>query len=64
MTTLNILKMFFFQIYVFLKHFLYFLQTLQHVSTYLDSVEDILILFCNSSHIHYEKINLYTLINV
>ena len=28
--------------------FLYFFQTLQYVSTYLDSIENILILFCHS----------------
>ena len=39
------------------------MQTLQYISTYLDSIENILISFCHSFYIHQEKINLYTLLN-
>ena len=49
--------------YVFYRHgtflyysaildFLYLLQTLQYILTYLDSIENILILFCPSFYIH------------
>ena len=33
-------------------YFLYFLQTSQYILTYLASIQNILILFCHSSHIH------------
>ena len=39
------------------------LQTLQCILTYLDSIENIFILFCHSFYIHFEKLNSYTLIN-
>ena len=51
-----------YDILVFLN-FLYLLQTLQNILTYLDSIENILILFCHYFHNHLEKVNLYTLIN-
>ena len=50
--------MFFFiyDILVFLD-FLFVLQTLQYISTYLDSIENILLLFYHSFDIHCEKMN-------
>ena len=42
---------------------LYLLQTLQYILTYLDSIENNVILFYHYFHNHYEKVNLYTLIN-
>ena len=35
--------------------------TLQYILTYLDCIENILILFYPSFHNHYKKINFYTL---
>ena len=43
--------------------FLYLLQVLQCMLIYLYSIENILISFCESFYIHFEKTNLYTLIN-
>ena len=57
--------MFFLKIYdilIFLN-VLHLLQTLQYILTYLDSIENILILLSHSFYIHEEKLNLYTLIN-
>ena len=63
--TVNNRKTYYFKkiydILVFLD-FLYLLQTLQHILTYLDSIENILILFYHSYFIHEEEINLYTLL--
>ena len=50
--------------FYFFLDFLFLLQTLQYILTYLDSTENTLIWFCYSFYIHYEKINLYTLIPI
>ena len=42
--------------------FLYLLQTLRYFVYYLDFTENILILFCHYFYIHYEKLNLHTVI--
>ena len=44
-------------------YFFYIFQTLKYVLTYLGPIEEILILPCHYFDIHYEKVNLYTLIN-
>ena len=50
-----------FDVFVFLG-LLYVLLTLQYVLTYLDSIENIQILFCHYFYIYEEKINSFTVI--
>ena len=48
------------------QNFLYLLQTIQHIFfilTFLEAIENILVLFCHSFHVGLEKINWYTLRN-
>ena len=59
MIILTVIKIF--DVLVFLG-FLYLLQTLQYVLTYLDSIENILILFRYYFYIHEVKINSFTVI--
>ena len=62
MERLHVFFNIYFRLFIFF-YFLYLLQTLQYILTYLDSTENILILFCHSFYIHKKKINLYTLIS-
>ena len=59
MIILSVIKMF--DVFVFLG-LLYVLLTLQYVLTYLDSIENIQILFRHYFYIYEEKINSFTVI--
>ena len=59
MIILSVIKMF--DVFIFLG-LLYVLLTLQYVLTYLDSIENIQILFRHYFYIYEEKINSFTVI--